>query len=250
MLKTIGEKYHALLFLSLFLLICLTSCYPFFKNPLPPPSEMKVDPQLSGVWILTTQSGHKQEMFVFPRSSGWFDMLYVSNIDGEDSSKGIEVSIMEGYNTTVNNDKFLCLRLRNRDITDPNEEKNINYMIVNYEITTNDELNIKLFSGEKVKNLIKVGKLQGEIVTEDALKEDILGLIFKGVFTYETFYVTASPEELKEVIAKEGLKAFLATASDEVPSLFVEHGIGSFVGKDKIFVMTFKKAKVEEIYDK
>jgi hypothetical protein len=246
MLKNVYKKYYQFLYLFLFLSICLTSCYPFFKNPLPPPSELKVDPQLSGAWILTTQSGHKQELFIFPRSTGWFDLLYVSNIDGEDSSKGIEVSIMEGYGTSVNKDKFLCLRLRNRDFTDPNEEKNINYMIVNYEITDNNELNIKLFSGEKVKNLIKDGKLKGEIVTEDALKDDILGLLFKGVFTYEIFFVTASPDELKEVITKESIKAFLATSSDELPNAFSELGIGSFVGPDKIFFMTFKKAKLEE----
>ena len=34
--------------------------------------------------------------------------------------------------------------------------------------------------------------------------------------------------------------------SDEVPNAYTQLGIGSFVGQDKIFVMTFKKVKLEE----
>lgn len=206
MLKNVYKKYHRFLYLFLFLSICLTSCYPFFKNPLPAPADLKIDFQLSGAWILTTQSGHKQEMFVFPRSTGWFDMLYVSNIDGEDSSNGIEVSVMEGYCTSINEDKFLCLRMRKRDINGPNEKKFLPFMIINYEISKSDELNFKLFSGEKVDKLIHEGILKTETIREE----------MPLWITYDSNIVSSSSDELKEVIAKEGVKAFLATSSDEI----------------------------------
>jgi hypothetical protein len=247
MTRDIIEKSRGLpyLIVPILLSVSLASCYPEFKNPIPPPAELKADPQILGTWYLTNQSDSKMQMFIFQRSNGWIDLVSIENIDSKESNDGITVSIMEGYSTFINEQKFLCLRLRKRDFSNPDIEKikEFPFLIFNYETPSKDELDIKLFSLEKVKELIKAGKLKGEIVTEDALKNDVLGLLFKRVFTYERIIVTASSDELKEAIAKEGVEAFLASSSDELAKAFSEIGWGSFVGQDKIFVFPFSRNK-------
>ena len=238
MVSETNKKSRNMLYLIFFSLLffSLTSCFPFFKYPLPKQPNSKSDPQLMGAWILTTQTGHKIYMFIFPRNSEWFDLLCISNMDGEDSSMGINISIMEGYSTLINDEKFLSLRLRRRDFLDPNEIKVLPFLIVNYEISGSDELNIKFISGEKVDDLVKEGKLKAE-----AIKQEMpLGVIV------DANLVTSSSEELKDVIANKGIKTLLANSSDDIAQAYSKIGLGSFVGQDKIFVMTFKRAIIEE----
>ena len=54
-----------------FLLFLLASCFPLFKNPIPPSSEPKADQRILGTWVRTTdESGSKQQLLIFQRSSG------------------------------------------------------------------------------------------------------------------------------------------------------------------------------------
>jgi hypothetical protein len=252
MLRNIYAKFRMLhsLILSFLLLSCLTSCYPFSKNPLPLPSELKADPNILGTWFMTSKSGSKTQMSIFQRNNGWIDVVSIENIDDEKSANGITVSVMEGYNTAVNEQKFLCLRLRKRDFanSDVNEAGEIPFLIVNYETPNNNELNVKLFSYEKVKRLITRDKLKGEIIKEDVLKNSLLEILFRmKPVDIEGVLITASSDELKEAISKEGIKVFLATSSDEIAKSLVSAGVGAFVGQDEIYVLTYSRTKPAEI---
>jgi hypothetical protein len=183
-------------------LIFLTSCYPEFKNPIAPPSELKADNHILGTWIRTTDSGSKEQLSMFQRSSGWIDVVYINDIDSKESQNGINVGIFEGYSTFLNKQKFLCLRLRKRDFNEREREAaEFHFYIVNYEIPNHNELTIKFFSLQKVKELIKKGKLKGEVVEQ--------GLIDKVT-------VTSSSDELTEVISKEGVGAFIEQDKDDI----------------------------------
>jgi len=106
------------LVLSLLLLICLASCYPEFKNPIPPPAELKADPQILGTWVRTYKAGqseYKEQLSIFSRSSGWIDVVWIYDIDKKESTEGISLLVLEGYGTFVNKQRFLCLRVRKRD---------------------------------------------------------------------------------------------------------------------------------------
>ena len=103
------------LILSLLLLICLASCYPEFKNPIPPPPGLKADPRILGTWIRTNEEGSKEQLLFFQRSSGWIDVIMIDEIDSKESEDGINVLVLEGYNAPVNKQKFLCLRVRKKD---------------------------------------------------------------------------------------------------------------------------------------
>ena len=107
------------LILSILLSICFSSCYPEFKNPIPPPAELKADPQILGTWVRTYKGGqseYKEQLSIFPRRSGWIDVVWIYDIDKKEPSDGINLLVLEGYNTSVNKQRFLCLRyLQGRD---------------------------------------------------------------------------------------------------------------------------------------
>ena len=192
------------LVLSLLLLICLASCYPEFKNPIPPPAELKADPQILGTWVRTTdESGSKEQLCIFQRKSGWIDVVLIGEIDSKESEDGIDVGTFEGYSTSVNKQKFLCLRFRKKDYSHNNPEEfgEPPFYIVNYETTGDSKLVIKHFSLEKVEELIKAGKLKGEIT--------------KGQHV-DHVTVTSSSDELIEVISKEGAGAFIGQGKDDI----------------------------------
>jgi hypothetical protein len=184
--------------LALFLLICISSCYPEFKNPIPPPSELKADPHILGTWVRPTESGSKRELLIFPRSSGWIDVVVISDIDAKEAKSGINVVVLEGYNTSVNKYKFLCLRLREKDWEGRDRApEDFYFLIVNYE-APGDELIVRLFSMDKVKALIKEGKLQGKIIERGR----------RSVVDFDDIIVTSSSDELVELISREGIPAF------------------------------------------
>jgi hypothetical protein len=201
--------------LSLLLSISLASCSPIFKNPIPPPSELKADRQILGTWVRTPkvgQNGSKEQLSIFQRGSGWIDVVYIYDIDNEGSADGINVLIFEGYSTSVNKEKFLCLRFREKDFNWAfqkiysrgdqkvgSESSIVFWIIVNYETPSNDELIIKHFSIPKVEELIKKGKLKRELVKNDILKGQPLDKVL----------VTSSSDELVDVISREGVGAFI-----------------------------------------
>ena len=208
-----GFRRSLYLILSLLLLLSLASCCPTFKNPIPPPAELKADPQILGTWVRTYTVNHsesKEQLSIFRRSSGWIDAVWIY----EESTDGISLLVLEGYNTSVNKQWFLCLRIRERDFNwagqkNPNwTDKEAgglrftkNWMIANYEAPTNDELVIKPFSTRRVEELIEKGKLKGEVK-----KKELFG---KPEPSLDEVTVTSSSDELVEVISQQGTGTFI-----------------------------------------
>ncbi len=218
MTRNVREKYRGslCLVLSILGLICLVSCYPEFKNPLPPPADLKADPQILGTWVRTykaDQSESKEQLSIFPRKSGWIDVVWIYAIDSEVSADGVNVLVLEGYSTSANKQRFLCLRFREKDYSwarqnhtqsdkEPgNQPFTTHWIIVAYEILKND-LVIKPFSTRRVEEFIEKGKLKGEVVRGKELfrtPEQPLDQVT----------VTSSSDELAQVISKEGAGAFI-----------------------------------------
>ena len=205
MARNVRDKSRGLicLALSLLLLICLASCYPEFKNPIPPPTELKADPRILGTWVGTNEAGSKEQLLIFQRSSGWIDVVLIAEIDSKESEDGIDVGIYEGYSTSVNRQRFLCLRFRKKDYSHmgPEAVGGPPFYIVNYEAADDNRLVIRHFSIEKVEELIKEGKLKGEIAEGQYI---------------DHVTVTSSSEELAEVISKEGAGAFVGQDKDDI----------------------------------
>jgi hypothetical protein len=205
------------LMLSLLLLISLASCYPEFKNPIPPPPELKADSQILGTWVRTfkaDQRQYKEQLSIFPRRSGWIDAVWIYDIDRKGHGDGINLLVLEGYNTFVNKQRFLCLRFREKDFNRANQKDHRRsdkefgkqpfakyWIIVNYETPNNGELFIKPFSTQKVEDLIEKGNLKGEVVKEEMFKEQAPSL--------DKVTVTSSSDELVEVISREGAGPFI-----------------------------------------
>ena len=200
--------------LSLFILIYLASCYPEFKNPIPPPAKLKADPQILGTWVRTyktEQDEYKEQLSIFSRSSGWIDVVWIYDIEKEVSGDGINLIVLEGYNTSVNKQQFLCLRFRKKDFgyrsreeaLDPNDNEfgEAPFYICNYVTANSDELVIKPFSTQKVEELIGKGKLKGDVVKGKLFKEPEPFL--------DKVTVTSSSDELVELISKQGAGAII-----------------------------------------
>jgi hypothetical protein len=197
-------------------LISLASCYPEFKNPIPPPPELKADNQILGTWVRTfkaDQTEYKEQLSIFPRSSGWIDVVWIYDIDRKGPGDGINLLVFEGYSTSVNKQRFLCLRFREKDFDWAHQKDHsrgdrevagrsiVYWTIVNYETPDSDELIIKPFSTQRVEELIEKGKLKGDVVKKEWSKEQGLSL--------DKVTVTSSSDELVEVISKEGAGAFI-----------------------------------------
>jgi hypothetical protein len=201
-------------------LICFASCYPEFKNPIPPPAELKADPQILGNWVRTykaDQSEYKQQLSIFTRSSGWIDVVWIYDIDKKESTDGINLLVLEGYSTSVNKQRFLCLRFREKDYYNWARDHQIDrgrigreageepftayWFIVNYESLDNDQLIIKPFSTRRVEELIEKGKLKGEAVKAELFRRPEPSL--------DEVTITSSSDELVEVISQQGAGAFI-----------------------------------------
>ena len=195
--------------LSLLLLLFVGSCYPTFEHPIPPPSEVRADPHVLGTWVRTTQDGSKEQLSIFQRSSGWIDVVWIYGIDSEVSDDGITVLIFEGYTTSVKEQRFLCLRPREKD-HDLGDEKATQrpFAIANYRTSGPDELTVRLFSVQKIERLIEEGKLKGNVVKDDSLAGRVAGETLEGQ-SLDSVVVTSSSDELVALISKEGVGAFI-----------------------------------------
>jgi len=199
-----------------------------FKNPIPPPAELKADPQILGTWVRTfkaDQHEYKEQLSIFPRSSGWIDVVYIYDIESEGSADGINLLVFEGYSASVNKQRFLCLRFREKDFNWAHQkdysrggEPFLGYwIIVNYEAPNNDELVVKRFSTQRVGELIEKGKLKGEVVKEEFFSGRPSEDAFRGQTSddllkkrpFDKVTVTSSSDELIEVISREGAGAFI-----------------------------------------
>ncbi|TKJ32612.1 MAG: hypothetical protein CEE38_22875 [Planctomycetes bacterium B3_Pla] len=142
-------------------------------------------------------------MSIFKRSSGWIDLVFIFNIDEKESKDGIDVLVLEGYSTFVNKQKFLCLRFREKDHIYSDEEVGESvFYIFNYERPSNDKLVMKPFSEQKVKELIKEGKLKGDVVKRGQHSDKVT--------------VTSSSDDLIEVISREDVGALFEQDKDSV----------------------------------
>jgi len=228
------------LMLPLLLLISLTSCSPRFKNPIPPPPELKADSQILGTWTRTfkvDQYEYKEQLSIFPRNSGWIDVVWIYDIDRGPSTDGINLLVLEGYSTSVNKQRFLCLRFRKKDFSwilrdkDYSRSDNevgasnfvVNWIIVNYETLNNGELVIKPFSTQRVEELIKKGKLKGEVVKDD---------VFKGQIFEDALF---NGQRFEDVLKEQGLSPNIITvtsSADELIDLISREDVGAFIGQD------------------
>lgn len=230
MTRNVCDRFRSPLYLmlSLVLFVALGSCCPIFKNPIPPPPELKADHQILGTWVRTAKVGQyesKEQLSIFQRSSGWIDVVYIYDIDSEGSEDGINLLVFEGYTTSVNKQKFLCLHFREKDFNWAHQKDYsrsdkefggqpfiVYWIIVNYETPSNDELIIKHFSIPKVEELIKKGKLKRELVKDDILKGQPLDKVL----------VTSSSDELVDVISREGAGAFIwQDANDTFRDIYI-----------------------------
>jgi len=242
MTRKVCDRFQSSLYsmLSLLLFITLASCSPIFKNPIPPPPELKADRQILGTWVRTLkedQQEYKEQLSIFPLGGGWIDVVYIYGIDREEPADGINLLVFEGYSTSVNKQKFLCLRFREKDFNWAHQKDYsrrgkevgghpfiVYWIIVNYETPNNGELIIKRFSTRRVEELIKEGKLKAEIVKAEVFP----GLPFEDVFKgqpaddvlkrrpFDGVGVTSSSDELVELISREGVGAFICQDANDV----------------------------------
>jgi hypothetical protein len=170
----------------------LAACVPEFKNPLPAES-LTPDERILGVWHSSEGGEHEEQLSIFPRRSGWIDVVWIYDINSDTSVSGINMLVFEGYAADVEQHKFLCLRQRQKDLGEA-LGSDAGYLIVHYEITKAGVLFTKPLSKECVKKLIKAGILKGRV------RKHAHG---------ETITVTSSSGELTDVIAQQGVKHFL-----------------------------------------
>ena len=86
-----------------------------------------------------------------------------------------------------------------KTLDEDNKDEEFHFYMVNYEISVNDKLIIKLISKEIIETLIKEGKLKGELIKKNTSKEQ----------SFDRLIVTSSSEELVETISREGVETFI-----------------------------------------
>jgi len=177
------------------------ACLPEFRNGLPRDPGVQTYDRLAGSWYCVTEND-RQELSIYPRKSGWVDIVYVYDIESSTSRDGINVLVFEGYSVTLGEDRLMCFRLRKKDFgktkadSDP---KQFSFLMARYSMPDEEELIIENFSVEKVKRLVDEGKLEGEVF-ERAPAE---GRFFPGVV------VTSPSEKLGTVISEQGVEEFI-----------------------------------------
>ena len=187
------------------------SCAPRFKHPLPAPENLKPDRTVSGLWFRKTQND-RQQLSVFPRKDGWVDIVYIYDIESRTSADGINVLVFEGYTTSAAERKFMCFRLREKDLHALKQdwEDQRAFLIVNYSVSKSGDLTIRHLSTERVADLVNDGRLKGDVAEDE---------ITDGAFN-EGVVVLSSSEELLDVVRREGPDTLLG---DSVSDTMVFH---------------------------
>lgn len=174
-----------------------SACVPVFDNPLPVSPEMTADAALVGTWSGINGDDGGSQLSIYPRRSGWLDILFVTDLDGA-SDDGVRVQHYDGYTTAIDQDRLLCLRehgVRGGDVSTNG------YLLASYRVAPSGQLNIQLFAQAEVRKLIEAGKLKGTI------QDDQYG---------GSIRVTTPSERLLTTIVTEGVSAFVS--SNEVMS--------------------------------
>ena len=175
-----------------FVLFFSASCIPEFKNPLPVPKEMKSDRKILGTWESVPEENKSQVSF-FSKKEGGMYIVFINDTDGDEPP---DVSVMQGYTTNLNKNKFLCLwfiKKAHQNAEDEKEEPMCR--IAHYHISSEGILSINMFSQYSIKRMIEKGKLKGEIEVRSYS---------------DKVTVTSSSEELAAAIIKEGVESFIS----------------------------------------
>jgi hypothetical protein len=181
--------------------LLVTSCYPEFKNPLSPPEKTESDREIIGNWSRLSETGGKEFVCVFPRKSGWIDIIYIYEIESDVSIDGPNVLVYEGFTSIVRDNKLLCLRFRKKDFPGiEGKPKVFPYLFVAYQIEHDGKLIARMFSSEKIKRLIQEKKLAGKIIISNS----------EGLHPFEEMIIDCPSNELVRAISDEGLQAFLS----------------------------------------
>ncbi|MDA0577753.1 MAG: hypothetical protein O3B24_06610 [Verrucomicrobia bacterium] len=168
------------------------ACVPEFQNPLPVAPDMRPDPALLGTWAGAVDADNGSQVSFFPRANGWMDIVHITDSNG--SVQRCDVSRYEGYSTTVEDERYLCLRV----VGDPGVpvDATNGYYIARYAIAPADALAIQLFDQKSVRALIEQDALQGTITEGEHV---------------DTIRVTSSPARLVAAILEAGAGAFVST---------------------------------------
>jgi len=196
----IMRKYRGYYLLGMWLALIplLTSCVAEFINPIPPPKNLKPDPALLGEWEIA-EGDEKVRLYIYPRLSGWMDIIFLEMR----SDHKINLEVYEGYSTQINQDKFLCLMVRETDLKKKEDKKEPSgYHIIHYKISDEGVFSFRMFDVEKVKEMVRKGELKGTITSGRTL-------------------VTSKANELVRQIQKKGVEAFIDTREDIKKSSFV-----------------------------
>ncbi len=167
------------------------SCVPEFENPLPPSEGLAPDEQLVGTWVPSDDPEGGDRMVVLPRSSGWVDVLLISDVGCD----GVNLAVFEGYSSLVGGDRFLCLRERGVEShDDATRERGLRYVLAHYRFSDEGELAVALFSYEKVQALIASGDLSAEDLPRGSETREV---------------VTSSADALASLILRRRTEAFI-----------------------------------------
>ncbi len=191
-------RWHYLLGIWFALIPLLTSCVVEFINPIPPPKNLKPDPTLLGEWEIA-EGDEKVRLYFYPRPSGWIDVILLEMR----SDHKIHLEVYEGYSTQINQDKFLCLMVRETGLKKEEDKKEPSgYHIIHYKISDEGAFSFRMFDVEKVKEMVRKGEIKGTITSGRTL-------------------VTSKANELVKQIQKKGAEAFTDTREDIKKSTFV-----------------------------
>ena len=182
----------SLLAVMVFGLLVSTSCFPEFENPLPRSKDMTPDRAILGTWETMPGKEHFQVSF-FEKSSGEMYIVWL-NLEIEHTPPG--VAVFQAYSTSVNKNKFLCLRIIkriNQDSIDKQEKPM--FLIARYEISSKGILSVNMSSQSAIKRMIEKNELKGRIENRKYIDKVI---------------VTSSSDELVAAILKNGIGSIIS----------------------------------------
>lgn len=164
-------------------------------NPIPPPRSLEPDQAILGEWEMTGKD-EKVKLYIYPRSSGWVDIISVET--GSDNK--IKLDIYEGYTAQIQQEKILCLKEREMAVK-KEEAKESGYYIVSYKISAEGRFSFRIFDVDKINDMIRKGELKGNITRWKTI-------------------VTSKADQLVALISTKGVDSFVDTTQDISKSTF------------------------------
>jgi hypothetical protein len=181
--------------LALMLALWGAACVPVFRNPIAASPDLKPDPALLGTWSSVKDGGDGTQVSFFPRKDGWLDIVFLADLKGN-SDSGLDLTLYEGYTTTIEDDHVLCFRERPEK---PEADEPASYLLATYRVDPPTRLDVRLFANAAVRAAIESGALEGTVTTN--------------VYA-DTITVTSSSARLLAAVVTQGAAAF--TEPDQV----------------------------------